>query len=284
MMLRKLGAIAIAVSLATAGVVLQASARAVLVLKNGERLEGELVDMGAATFTMRVSGDERQVPIGEAMLIDFTGSGQLSPRDTPRMMDGMHLLVYRDGRTVAGTLVDVGGVSPLTLAFAVGGERQSISSADVGRIYLARPPRPTRPTRPPSGGGPSEPTVTEGAPPAGALAISSRTRWTSTGIFVNAGDQVRFEATGTIQLSADPQDLAGPAGKDRRAPNAPMPAVMAGGLLGRIGDGAPFAIGNQTQYLTMPAAGTLALGVNDDELSDNRGQFNVKIERRPRAR
>ena len=52
-----------------------------------------------------------------------------------------------------------------------------------------------------------------------------------------------------------------------------------GALLGRIGNGAPFAIGTQSQALGMPAAGRLMLGVNDNELGDNGGAYTVVITR-----
>ena len=45
-----------------------------------------------------------------------------------------------------------------------------------------------------------------------------------------------------------------------------------------IYNGEPFGIGNQMS-LTIPATGTLYLGVNDDNVSDNSGQFQVVISR-----
>jgi hypothetical protein len=54
--------------------------------------------------------------------------------------------------------------------------------------------------------------------------------------------------------------------------------VLAGGLIGRVGDSEPFGIGNQTDPLPMPASGHLFLGVNDDHLADNEGSFRVVIE------
>jgi hypothetical protein len=54
-----------------------------------------------------------------------------------------------------------------------------------------------------------------------------------------------------------------------------MKQVLAGALIGRIGNGAPFAVGNQT--ITAPASGVLFLGVNDDQHADNKGNFQVVI-------
>jgi hypothetical protein len=53
--------------------------------------------------------------------------------------------------------------------------------------------------------------------------------------------------------------------------------LLAGALIGRVGNSAPFAIGDQTQALPMPADGQLFLAVNDDEVSDNQGAFAVTL-------
>ena len=89
---------------------------------------------------------------------------------------------------------------------------------------------------------------------------------------------VSFETTGEVQLSDNPSDRAHSAGTPRTAPGAPMPDVYAGGLIGRIGNNPPFAIGNQTS-VTMPHDGMLFLAVNDDERRDNSGAFVVRLRR-----
>ena len=55
-----------------------------------------------------------------------------------------------------------------------------------------------------------------------------------------------------------------------------------GALIGRIGNGAPFGIGNQTN-VPMPASGMLFLGVNDNNFDDNSGEFRVEITRSGRG-
>jgi hypothetical protein len=89
-----------------------------------------------------------------------------------------------------------------------------------------------------------------------------------------------FNTTGQVQLSTTADDVAGPNGSNsgRYANNAPMPRVLAGALIARVGNGQPFAIGDQ-QSLTMPAAGQLFLGVNDDGMDDNSGEFRVEVRR-----
>jgi hypothetical protein len=57
-----------------------------------------------------------------------------------------------------------------------------------------------------------------------------------------------------------------------------MPNAPAGALIGRIDNGQPFMIGRNTS-VRMPAGGTLFLGINDDTVSDNSGNFRVIIAR-----
>ena len=82
-----------------------------------------------------------------------------------------------------------------------------------------------------------------------------------------------FTATGEVQLSNDANDNATPDGSLRgRYPSAPLRQVLAGALIGRIGTGSMFGIGNQTVPLPMPADGRLFLGVNDDGLAGQPGR------------
>lgn len=112
------------------------------------------------------------------------------------------------------------------------------------------------------------------------IRVDSRERWTNTGVYVRAGDRINLNATGTIQMATgNPDDIATPGGarSGRTAANAIFRDRPAGMLIGRIGNGAPFAIGNMGQW-TANATGTLYLGVNDDHLLDNSGEFVVSID------
>lgn len=123
----------------------------------------------------------------------------------------------------------------------------------------------------------------------GASAISSRpasqtvrvnalNRWTDAGLEVLAGDTLTFEASGTIQMSGQADDVATPAGsrKGRLAPDAPILKALAGALLAKIGDYGPILVGDR-RSITAPASGHLYLGVNDDHLPDNSGEFVVTV-------
>ena len=62
------------------------------------------------------------------------------------------------------------------------------------------------------------------------------------------------------------------------APGSPLPSVNAGALIGRVGNSQPFGIGDQAS-VPMPFDGVLFLAVNDDERSDNAGEFVVSMNR-----
>ena len=57
-------------SLATA-LPIGAQETATLALKNGERPSGQLIDMGAGGFVLRINGQDRQFPTGEVSAVEF---------------------------------------------------------------------------------------------------------------------------------------------------------------------------------------------------------------------
>jgi len=97
---------------------------------------------------------------------------------------------------------------------------------------------------------------------------------------------VSFRSSGEVLLSRDEGDVARPAGSvsGRYDSAAPLPNVLAGALVGRVGNSAPFGIGDQSQPLRMPASGELWLGVNDGQPRDNGGQFEVQVLAGPQPR
>jgi Ca2+-binding EF-hand superfamily protein len=123
-------------------------------------------------------------------------------------------------------------------------------------------------------------TAGEGAQSAGSevtVTVDARQRWTDARLDVRAGDVLTFASRGSIQMSNDGNDVASPGGarSGRGAPQAPVNAV-AGALIARIGNGAPFLVGDRTS-VNAPGSGRLQLGVNDDHLEDNRGNYQVTV-------
>lgn len=124
-----------------------------------------------------------------------------------------------------------------------------------------------------------------GGAPATAAAAGSQTvrvnaqqRWTDAMIDVRAGDTLTFNASGSITMSDDGNDTAAPAGstRGRTAPDAPVLQQLAGGLIMRIDTYGPIFIGGRNA-ITAPVSGRVYLGVNDDHLPDNRGEFTVTV-------
>lgn len=244
-----------------------AQENATVVLRSGERVSGQLVDFNASGFHMKVNGQDRALTAGDVAVIEF-GGGSMSDADWAKVNDGQHLAWLKNGQTVSGQLFDIGGTSPLRLTFKTSSGDRELNSSDVSRIVLARTT--------------NAPAATTGSTPNtdGAVTVPARQGWTSTGITVRRGQTVTFNTTGEIRLSNAADDLAVSAGSKagRYAPGAPIPGSLAGALIGRIGsNGRPFGIGNQAS-VPMPADGILFLGVNDDGLSDNDGEFRVQIQ------
>ena len=109
--------------------------------------------------------------------------------------------------------------------------------------------------------------------------VDPKQRWIDTGLDVQAGDRVTFDAEGSIELSTGGNDVATAAGarSGRRAANAPLPQEVAGGLIARIGNSSPLFVGANRVLRRAPVSGRLYLSVNDDHLDDNSGEYRVSV-------
>jgi hypothetical protein len=265
------------VALATVAV---ADQTVTVLLRSGERVTGRFDGINQGLFYVDVSAtDERKIPLGQIAVIDLVGGAQGLPETELREARGnQHLLLTRSGAATKGQFVGAEGEArnPTVIFRAEGGEERRLPFSEIGRLYLGNYPGGQAGGTPPT----THPAPAPGGPlEAGQILVRGNQRWTDTGIRVQRGQNVAFSAVGEVTLSADDSDTAGPAGsnKQRRAAGAPLPNELAGALIGRIGQSAVFAIGNQEQGLSMPASGTLFLGINDDVVSDNRGEFRVRV-------
>jgi hypothetical protein len=254
---------AIGGALLLAAATLFAQVGATVVLTNGERVRADIVDMNAQGIVVNAGGSQRAFNPGEVAVIDFVGGGNNFPSgELDRAGSG--LLVLRDGSAVGGRLEDIGGRNPLRITF----NGRDYSSNDVARIYFSRPSGAATSAQP------------NGAlqSPNGVIRVPATAGWVSTGITVVQGEPVYLNTTGEVQLSSDRNDIATPAGakSGRYAPRSPLPSSYAGALIGRVGNGRPFGIGDQRSF-PAPATGLLYLTVNDDDKNDNSGEFGVTI-------
>ena len=257
--------------------------RATVLLRNGDRVAGMLEDVENGVVFVRVSQhDQRKLGLGDVALIDLVGGAAGLPETELRAARGPnHVVVLRDGTSWTGQFVDIRGGEataaqgePHVLIFRTqNGEERRVGLDNVGRIYLGNFPGGTSAATLPADLPPS------GQPlPSGSIRVPGNTTWVATPLTVRRGDQVQFNVTGRIQLSDDGEDVAHAAGslRQRRAPGSPLPQNLAGALIAKVGNSAPFPIGDQNS-VTMPANGQLYLGINDDEVSDNRGEFTVTL-------
>ena len=235
---------------------------------------------------MRVSpNDQRKLPVSQVAVIDYVGGAQGLPEtETGPARGADHVMVMRNSQVVPGHLVDIeGGAGSdkpddrrVYVFRTTGGEERRVAAEQVGRVYLGQFP----------------------AAQAGHRAAQQHARDAGIGVGRSRSGQPALDldrhprqrgADGHLQRTGRSaaehvrrgSRHAGWCAGGRRAPDrAPLPSALAGALIGRIGNGAPFGIGNQT-LVPMPATGELFLGVNDDEVGDNSGGFVVDV--RPQA-
>lgn len=268
--------------LPSASLALQAQ-KATVLLRNGERVNGTLEDVENGTVFVRVSlHDQRKLSLNEVALIDFAGGASGLPETELSVARGSeHLALLRGGESLKGQFVDVRGGEagreggPLSLVFRAEGQERTVSLDNVSRIYLGNFPAATTASNAPT---------STAALPSGAVRVPGNATWVATPLTVRRGDTVTFNTTGQVQLSDNAQDMAHAAGalSQRRAAGAPLPQHFAGALIAKVGNSAPFPIGDVSTPVTMPADGQLYLGINDDEVSDNRGEFIVQVSRNRR--
>src|SRR6266513_2767710 len=87
---------------------------ATLTLRSGEKVTGQLEDLGGVGFTVRVNGTQRQIPQNDVAVIDFAGSS-MTDADWSKVPQGEQRVILKSGETINGQLADIGGSSPLKL-------------------------------------------------------------------------------------------------------------------------------------------------------------------------
>jgi hypothetical protein len=256
-----------------------------VVLKTGERHTGRDIDyrFDRRLVSVRTGQDTQpRVDVGQVAYVDFGGA----PEVQLNLTGSQEAVVLKDGNVIRGQIIEMAhensadNTSPfLVIIRDSNGQEQRLPVARVGRVYFAGGATSTTAT---SGTGAGT-AATSGT--GASFVVSGKQQWTPTGIVVRRGQTLTFNTTGEVQLSTNGDDLAAPAGSKsgRMAVSAPLPQTMAGALIGRVGNGQPFVIGNQSSVI-MPANGQLFLGVNDDDFNDNSGEFRVEIARNPTRR
>jgi hypothetical protein len=117
------------------------------------------------------------------------------------------------------------------------------------------------------------------------ITVSGDKQWIDTGMDVAAGDKLHITATGTVDFPDKPG--VGPQGAARDWKDTlralSVPNAGRGALVGQIGNDravTPFLVGADGT-ITVPAAGRLYLGVNQDAFSKPTGSFAAHVQRTP---
>ena len=187
-------------------------------------------------------------------------------------------LILRDGRRIEGQLISVQrGIIEFREDRGYGDSRViQVPRNDVDRIELeperiADERRPDRPDARPRPSGMREKEVW----------IAANAPWTDTGIDVRSGQSVFFDTHGgDIQWRPGSHAKAGGDTDDRGYDrNRPLPNRPIGALIGKINAGARdyFFIGDDEGPIRVRGDGRLFLGINDSNVSDNRGAFRVTV-------
>jgi hypothetical protein len=269
------------------GAIGAAQDRATVQMRDGAKFEGRIEELTAnGELFVRVSqNDQRRVPVSSVALIDKVGGASGLPNNELREAAGSeHLLLLTNGSSVRGRLVAIRGGQgsanedqARTYVFrSSDGREQSYGPDQVARVYLGSYPFVAGNTSANSAAD-----LASGNDTPGSIRVPASGGWVNTGMRVRRGELISFNTSGEVQLSENSNDRARPAGTPRMAPGAPLPTVNAGALIGRVGNSAPFGIGDQTS-VPMPFDGVLFLAVNDDERSDNAGAFSVSMTRNRR--
>jgi len=129
------------------------------------------------------------------------------------------------------------------------------------------------------------------------VSVQSQLSWTDTGLQVFAGQEISFQASGTISLQrGNPIARCDPEGYDLQTVQQPMRDRNIGVLIGRIVQLISVEVDEETgeekrneriEYfyigsensVRMPMNGKLYLGVNENVVEDNSGEFSVLFTR-----
>ena len=190
------------------------------------------MDLGGVGYTVRVDGQERQIPANDVAAIDFTG-GSISNADWDKLSGGGQLLMLEERRNHNRP--------------TRGHRRIVAASNDIPDVVrrarlLVERHRPDRHV--PTGQCRRDERYAPRAAvrPVQGLRFPRQQQWTPTGVTVRRGDWVSFNASGEIHIGSEGNPAIG---VERRwpeclRPGAPVANGAAGALVGRVGNSAPF--------------------------------------------
>ena len=106
-------------------------APATLVMRSGERIAADVIDIAAPGLLIRQNGQERNIPPSEIAQIDFAGDGRSSAGS-----GGQPRILLRNGQTVDGRLMDIGGTQPKILYVDTPSGQRQFNSDEVALVVI----------------------------------------------------------------------------------------------------------------------------------------------------
>ncbi len=220
-------------------------------LKDGSIIKGKIVSFGNGKFVILVGDGTRQRTLNysanEVESIAFDGGAMPTAGGNSTQNNN-------------STIITVGQTTPKT----------PTTQTAPPKIIANSPPAPTTPITPK----PVEIAVK-------VLADNTANGWTNSAWVVRKGQKIRITGAGRISLGggryATPSGIASLPDKDKL-----MPDQATGGLIAVIGDNNNnfIFIGDSYEF-TATRDGALFLGINEGNLNDNSGVFEVKVEISP---
>jgi hypothetical protein len=238
-------------------------------LKDGSLIKGTIVNFADGRFTVAIGEGSRRREL--SLSADEIASIEFDARPTESS--------YRSSTTQESRVVPV-STKPAQRVVTTDNTSSNDSSrptpkeVDTNTTPVRTPSQPTSQNKPV--------TTTPSAPPVGfnvrVLADNTANGWTNSGFVVKKGQRIRITATGTVSLGKG--QTATPSGlPDLEDPERLLKGVPTGALLAVIGDdNNDFIYIGSSREFTAGRDGALYLGVNEGNLNDNSGAYDVKVE------
>lgn len=248
-------------TIALAGILAVGAFADTLRLKDGSLIKGRIVSFGAGKFVVVIGEGSRQRELtftaDEVESIQFEAVSART--DSVAAKDTEFIETSSPPRSIPRVVTTDGAVTTKTTP-----ENRPSAASNQPQ------PAATVPTRP-AGAKPIEVSVK-------VLADNTTNGWTNTGWVVRKGQRIRVIGSGSVSLGKG--RTAGPSGLyDLEDPTKLLKSVPTGALIAVIGDdNNEFIYIGSERTFTAARDGALFLGVNEGNLDDNSGSYEVRIE------
>lgn len=127
------------------------------------------------------------------------------------------------------------------------------------------------------------------------ITVLANVNWTDTGLDVSEGQEIYFKALGEISLQkGNPMAHCGPDGYDLKSVQQPLLDRNIGALIGKVSELISVTVDKETgeeirneifkyffvgseNKVSMPMSGRLLLGINENIVGDNDGEYSVMV-------